>query len=210
MKLGTRDSRKTGTGILPRCCGRRLSRLFAWRRAVRRDHAPTGRAACGGRTPRAALRLPWADGCRPFRPGKKPRQQQRRTRATPLRRRLRRAGMPAIHEGGTPSLRAATAKITAETAVLRTTTAKNAGNSASPKATQSRDARGTRGRDALATRDNGEDHGRDGRATHDKRKTGTGILPRFWFLRQAPVTAFRVKKPNVPMSRTPRHCIRAA
>jgi hypothetical protein len=53
--------------------------------------------------------------------------------------------MPAVHEGGTPSLRAATAKITAETGVLRTA----------------------------------------------KRKTGTGILPRLCFSRQAPVTAFR-------------------
>jgi hypothetical protein len=31
-------------------------------------------------------------------------RQRRRSRATPLRRRLRRAGMPAVHEGGTPSL----------------------------------------------------------------------------------------------------------
>jgi hypothetical protein len=43
----------------------------------RTDHAPTGRAACGGRTPRAALRLPWAGGCWPFRPRKRPRQRRR-------------------------------------------------------------------------------------------------------------------------------------
>jgi hypothetical protein len=121
-------------------------------------------------------------GCPRYTRARRPRypRQRRGTRATPLRRRLRRAGMPAIHEGETPSLRA--------------TTARTAGNSASPKATQSRDARDTRGRDALATRGNGEDHGRDGRATHDRRKTGTRILPRFCFLRQAPVTAFRAAK----------------
>jgi hypothetical protein len=39
-----------------------------------------------------------------------------------------------------------------------------------------------------------------------ERKTATGILPRFWFLRQAPVTAFRVAPRRPPRSRPYRAC----
>jgi hypothetical protein len=78
--------------------------------------------------------------------------------------------MPAVHEGGTPS--------------LQNNNGEEHGRAGSAALTAG----------ARATRDNGEEHGRDGRATHgragsaaltagaratrDKRKTGTGILPR--------------------------------